>query len=345
LLIGKGGVVGIDIGTNSIKIVELEEVGTTYKLKNIGESPIAQGVITNKVIQNSNIVSNILSSLLEDMGIQADDAAVSISGNPVVLKRVSLPAMSSAELKKSIKWEFEQLSSNGIQEFNYDYQVIDTQNSKDRIDVLIVAVNKIIAKQYLSILSAVGLNPVLIDLDVFSLATMYQENYPDSEGLVALVNIGASVTNILILQNGEAVFARDLLIGGDVYSQAIMTEMDLTYDQAEEVKHSQSAGFTSHVVDQLANDFMKSISAEIKETTDYYSGAHSQEKVKRIMISGGTAMLPGLKEMISELTQSYVGVINPFRNIVLSEDIFDPEYVEDISPKMCIAAGLALNKT
>ena len=344
MLIGKGGVVGVDIGTNSIKIVELEEVGTTYRLKNIGEAPIAQGVIINKIIQNSNVLSNILSSLVEDLGIQADDAAVSISGNPVLLKRVSLPAMSSAELNKSIKWEFEQLCSNGIRDFNYDYQVIDSQNSNDRIDVLIVAVNKVIAKQYLSIISAVGLNPVLIDLDVFSLATMYQENYPDSEGQIALVNIGASVTNILILQSGEVVFARDLLIGGDVYSHTIMTEMDFTYDQVEEVKHNQSAGFTSPVVDQLASDFIKSISSEIKEATDYYSAAYGQDKVKRIMIGGGTAMLPGLKEMISELTQSYVGVLNPFRNIDLRNDIFDPEYVEDVSPKMCIAAGLALNK-
>jgi type IV pilus assembly protein PilM len=344
LLIGKSGVVGIDIGTNSIKIVELEEVGTTHKLKNIGEAPIAQGVITNKVIQNSNVVSNILSSLIDDIRIQADDAAVSISGNPVLLKRVSLPTMSSAELKKSIKWEFEQLSSNGIRDFNYDYQVIDSQNSNDRIDVLIVAVNKLIANQYLSIISAAGLNPVLIDLDVFSLATMYQENYPDSEGQIALVNIGASVTNILILQNGEVVFARDLLTGGDIYSHSIMTELDITYDQAEEVKHSQSAGFNSPVADHLADDFIKTISAEIKETMDYYSAAHSQEKVKRIMIGGGTAMLPGLKEKISEITQSYVGILNPFRNIDLSKDIFDPEYVEDISPKLCIAAGLALNK-
>ena len=344
MLIGKGGLVGVDIGTNSIKIVEVEEVGTTYMLKNIGEAPIAQGVIINKTIQNSNVLSNILSSLVEDLGIQAKDAAVSISGNPVLLKRVSLPAMSSAELNKSIKWEFEQLSSNGIRDFNYDYQVIASQNSNDRIDVLIVAVNKIIAKQYLSIISAVGLNPVLIDLDVFSLATMYQENYPDSEGQIALVNIGASVTNILILQSGEVVFARDLLIGGDVYSHTIMTESDFTYDQVEEVKHSQSAGFTSPVVDQLASDFIKSISSEIKEATDYYSAAYGQDKVKRIMIGGGTAMLPGLKEMISELTQSYVGVLNPFRNIDLRNDIFDPEYVEDVSPKMCIAAGLALNK-
>lgn len=345
MLIGKGGVLGIDIGSNSIKIVELEEIGTTYKLKNIGEVPIPQGLIINKSIQNSEAISNALSALLYDLGVDADDAAVSISGKPVLLKRVSLPKMSNAELKKSIKWELEQLSSTGIQDFNYDYQVIPSKNSNDKIDVLIVAANKHDTKEYLSVLSNVGLNPVLIDLDVFSLENVYQVNYPDSEGLLALVNIGASVTNILIIQNGESVFARDLPIGGSLYTDSIMTNMDLTYDQAEEVKHNQRLGVNDTELGQLANSFIASISIEIKQTIEYFSTAHSNEKVKRIMIGGGSANLPGLKENLSEITQCYVGILNPFRNIEFNDDLFDPEYIKDLSSKMSIATGLALNKT
>jgi type IV pilus assembly protein PilM len=278
------------------------------------------------------------------MGVESDDAAVSISGDPVLIKRVSMPGMSSAELKKSIKWEMEQLSSGGFQEFNYDYQVIHTPNSHDKIDVLMVAVNRNVTREYLSILSNVGLNPVVIDLDVFSLENMYQVNYPDAQGLLALVNIGASVTNILIIHNGEAVFARDLPIGGGIYSDSIMSDMDLTYDQAEEVKHTQRAGLTDQRIEILSSSFINSISKEIKLTIDYFSAAHSDENVKRIMIGGGTANLPGLKEYLSETTQSYVGILNPFRNIGFSEENFDPEYIKDISPKMSIATGLALNK-
>ncbi|MGB2691035.1 MAG: type IV pilus assembly protein PilM [Thermodesulfobacteriota bacterium] len=342
MLIGNGGVLGIDIGSNSIKLVELEEIGTKYHLKNIGEALLDKGAIVNKVIENPEAISNALSRLIDDLEIESDDAAVSISGDPVLLKRVSLPYMTNAELKKSIKWEIEQLGSNATKDYTHDYQVISAQNSRDKIDVLIVAANKNVTKDYLSIITNVGLNPVIIDLDVFSLESMYEVNYPESEGLLALVNIGASVTNILIVDGGESVFARDLLIGGTHYTDLIMDQLTLTYEEAEEVKHNQRGGVTDPVIEQIANKFIQSISNEIKSTLEYFSTAHSKESVKRIMIGGGTASLPGLKDALSKIAGSYVGLLNPFRNINYSKEVFDPEYIEDISPKMIVATGLAL---
>lgn len=342
MLIGNDGVLGIDIGSNSIKVVELQEVGSNYRLKNIGEAPMIQGSIRNKSIVDSEAISHTLSKLIEDLGIEADDAAVSISGDPVLLKRVRLPHMSDAEIKKSIKWEIEKLNSGTTGGLSYDYDVLSTENGRDMIDVLIVAVNKNVTTDYLSILSNVGLNPVLIDLDVFSLQTVYEVNYPESEGLLALVNIGASVTNVLVVENGESVFAKDLQIGGDHYTELIINEMDLNYEEAEEVKHNQRAGMFDADVERLTSDFIQLISSEIKDTLSNFSLAHGAENVKRIMISGGSSTLPGFKDKLSELSQSYVGILNPFRNIDYSEGGFDPEYIEDISPKMNIATGLAL---
>ena len=342
MLIGNGGVLGIDIGSNSIKLVELEEIGPKYHLKNIGEVLLAQGAIVNKAIENPEEISSALSRLIDDLEIESDDAAVSISGDPVLLKRVSLPYMTNAELKKSIKWEIEQFSSNAIKDYTYDYQVIPAENSYDKIDVLIVAANKNVTKDYLSIITNVGLNPVVIDVDVFSLESMYEVNYPESEGLLALVNIGASVTNILVVDGGESVFAKDLLTGGSPYTGLIMEELSLTYEEAEEVKHNQRVGVTDSKIELLASSFTSSICNEIKQTLEYFSTAHGKESIKRIMIGGGTASLPGLKDTLSEITGSYVGLLNPFRNINYSEEAFDPEYIEDISPKMTVATGLAL---
>lgn len=344
MLLGKGGVLGIDIGSNSIKLVELEEIGTTYHLKNLGEAPLVQGAIINKSIKNPEAISYALSRLIDDLEIETDDAAVSISGEPVLLRRVSLPQMSDAELKKSIKWEIEQFSTQAAKDYTHDYQVISAQNSHDKIDVLIVGANKNVTKDYLSIITNVGLNPVVIDLDVFSLESMYEVNYPESQGLLALVNIGASVTNILIIDNGESVFARDLLTAGSRYTDMIMKELSLTYEEAEEVKHNQRVGVTDPAIELLSNNFISSISNEIKQTLDYFSTAHCNEKVKRIMIGGGTASLPGLKDALSEIAGSYVGILNPFRNINYSENTFDPEYIQDISTKMIVATGLALRK-
>ena len=344
MLLGNGRVLGIDIGSNSIKVVELEEIGTNYQLKNIGEAPLAQGSIVDKAIVNSEEVSLTLSRLMEDLAIEADDAAISISGDPVLLKRVSLPHMSDAELKKSIKWELEKLNTQAINEFNYDYQVLSAQDGRDMIDVLIVAANKNVTRDYLSILTNVGLNPVLIDLDVFSLQSVYEVNYPESPGLLALINLGASVTNVLIIDNGESVFARDLPVGGDLYTDLIMDQMGLSYEEAEEVKHNQRAGLTDTAIEELAYNFIQSISYEIKNILDHFSISHSSEKVKRIMIGGGSATLPGMKGTLSTVAQSYVGILNPFRNIDYSEATFDPEYINDISPKMNIATGIALRK-
>lgn len=343
MLIGSGGILGIDIGSNSIKVIELEEIGTKYHLKNIGEAPLAKGAIVNKTIENPEAIYQVLSTLIDDLEIEADDAAVSISGEPVLLRRVSLPYMSDAELKKSIKWEIEQFNPQAPGDYNYDYQVISSQDSHDKIDVLIVAANKNVTKDYLSIITNVGLNPVLIDLDVFSLESMYEVNYPETQGLLCLVNIGASVTNLLIVENDESVFARDLLLGGKNYTDSIMEHLDLSYEEAEEMKHNQRAGFDP-AIESVSMNFINSISDEIKRTLDYFSSAHSKEEVKRIMIGGGSASLPGLKETLSETTGSYVGLLNPFRNISCSEDIFDPEYIQDISPKMIVATGLALRK-
>ena len=344
MLLGKDGVLGIDIGSNSIKIVELEQIGNSYQLKNIGEALLPKGSIINKAIENSEAVSRTLSALIGDLEIETDNAAISVSGDPVLMKRVSLPYMSDAELKKSVTWELGQSISGGIKEVNYDYRVIPGGNTQDKIDVLIVAANKNVTKKYISIVTDVGLNPVVVDLDVFSLESMYEVNYPDSQGLLALINIGASVTNILILDNGESVFARDLPIGGNRYTDLIMEEMELTYEEAEEVKHIQRAALTDPGLEQLAHNFIDSICSEIKETLDFFSSTHSNEKLQRIMIGGGSSSLPGLKDTLSEFTHSYVGVLNPFRKIEYSERAFDPEYIEDISPKMSVAIGLALRK-
>ncbi|MCZ6864611.1 MAG: type IV pilus assembly protein PilM [Candidatus Dadabacteria bacterium] len=342
MLLGKGGVLGIDIGSSSIKLVELEQNGSAYQLRSIGEALLPQDSIVKKAIVNSEVISHTLSILIDDLGIETDDAAISISGDPVLIKRVRLPKMSNAELKKSITWELEQSISQGIKEVNYDYQVIPGKNAQDNIDVLIVAVNKNVTNDYISIVTDVGLNPIVVDLDVFSLASMYEVNYPESESLLALVNIGASFTNINIIENGESLFARDLNIGGNRYTDLIMAEMELTYQEAEEVKHTQRVGLTDPGLEQLAHNFIDSICSEIKETLDFFSSTHSIEKVKRIMIGGGSSSMASMKDTLSEITHSYVGILNPFRKIVYNERTFDPEYIEDVSPKMNVAMGLAL---
>ena len=193
---------GLDIGSNAVKLVELRSGRSGYQLKNIGQVVLPQNSIVNKIIQNHDAVAEAVSNLIDDLRIKTKNVAISISGHSVIIKKVSLPRMSEKELKESIPWELEQYIPQSIQDVHYDYQVMPGETPEGNIDVLIVAAKKDVTNSYLSIVKETGLNPVVVDVDVFALENMYEINYPETDGLLALVNIGASVTNINIINNG-----------------------------------------------------------------------------------------------------------------------------------------------
>ncbi|MGH9976878.1 MAG: type IV pilus biogenesis protein PilM, partial [Nitrososphaeraceae archaeon] len=196
MFLGKKEVVGLDIGSNSIKLAELKETKKGYQLKNIGETLLPPEAIVNKVITNRDAVSEAIYSLIEELRVKTKNAVISISGHSVIIKKVSIPKMSEKELREAVPWELEQYIPQNIEDVNYDFQILPGQTAEGNMDVLIVAAKKDITNDYINVVNDAGLNPVVVDVDVFALENMYEANYPESGGVVALVNIGASVTNI-----------------------------------------------------------------------------------------------------------------------------------------------------
>ena len=227
MFLSRKELVGLDIGSNAVKLVELKSSKNGYQLKNIGEAILPLNSIVNKIIENRDAVADTISSLFEDLRVKTKNVAISISGHSVIIKKVSLPKMSEKELRESIPWELEQYIPQSIQDVNYDYQVIPGETPEGNIDVLIVAAKKDVTNSYVSVVTDVGLNPVVVDVDVFALENMYEINYPESEGLVALVNIGASVTNINILKDGVSIFTRDITTGGNQFTDWIIKDIGL----------------------------------------------------------------------------------------------------------------------
>ncbi|MGH7790814.1 MAG: type IV pilus biogenesis protein PilM, partial [Thermodesulfobacteriota bacterium] len=230
MFLGKKEVVGLDIGSNSIKLAELKETKKGYQLKNIGETLLPPEAIVNKVITNRDAVSEAIYSLIEELRVKTKNAVISISGHSVIIKKVSIPKMSEKELREAVPWELEQYIPQNIEDVNYDFQILPGQTPEGNMDVLIVAAKKDITNDYINVVNDAGLNPVVVDVDVFALENMYEANYPESGGVVALVNIGASVTNINILKNGVSVFTRDITTGGNQFTELIQKEFDVGYD-------------------------------------------------------------------------------------------------------------------
>jgi type IV pilus assembly protein PilM len=344
LFLGKKEVVGLDIGSNSIKLAELKETKKGYQLKNIGETLLPPEAIVNKVITNRDAVSEAIYSLIEELRIKTKNAVISISGHSVIIKKVSIPKMSEKELREAVPWELEQYIPQSIEDVNYDFQILPGQTPEGNMDILIVAAKKDVTNDYINVVNDAGLNPVVVDVDVFALENMYEANYPESGGVVALVNIGASVTNINILKNGISVFTRDITTGGNQFTELIQKEFDVGYDEAEKMKNSLGRPDVSPELDRISQDFTDLISGEIKRTLDFFSTTLWREKVDKIMLGGGTAKVPRIREVLEDITNTPVELLNPFRNILYSPNDFDPEYILDIAPKMGVTIGLALRK-
>jgi len=344
LFLSRRGIVGLDIGSNAIKLLELKGTKKGYQLKNIGEAILPRQSIVNKVISDPDAVAEALSTLVDDLRIKTKNVAISISGHSVIIKKVSMPSMSDNELKESIPWELEQYIPQSIQDVDYDYQVVPGETPEGNIDVLIVAAKKDVTNSYISIVNDVGLNPVIVDVDVFALENMYEINYAESEGLLALVNIGASVTNINILKDGVSVFTRDITVGGNQFTEWIMKEFDVEYEEAESMKFTLLSGDSNPQLERISQDFIDLICGEIKRTLEFFSSTLWKGKIETIMLGGGSSKVPGLKEALADVTESATEMINPFRIIDYDTGDFDADYLEDLAPKMGVVMGLALRK-
>lgn len=348
----KGGLVGLDIGTSSVKLVELKSTKKGYRLENIGEAFLPEDSIVNKSIVDPDAVIDTIVSLVDDLNIKTKNAVISLSGHSVNIKKVSLPLMDEAELREQIPWEIEQYIPQKVEDVSYDFEIVSGENEEGNFDVIIVAAKKDITETYIDIVTEAGMNPVIFDVDVFGLENMYEYNYAtyDSPGLlsendvIALVNIGSSITNINVLLGGVSAFTRDITTGGAQLTEMVKSEYGVDFSEAERIKYSIGMEEIDPNLDRLARNFTESVSAEIKRTIDFFTKTLMKDTVSQILLSGGSSKVPYFPETLEESIGAPVELTDPFRNIEFSEKDFDPDYIIDIGPKMGVAVGLAMRR-
>src|SRR5688572_859703 len=234
-------VVGLDIGSSAVKAVELKAVGNTYRVAAFGSEPVPPDSIVDGAIIDAGAVSDAIRRVFDgNKAFKAKDVCASLSGNAVIVKKITLPVMTQAELDESIYWEAEQYIPFDVQDVNLDYQILDPgtgPDSRGSMEVLLVAAKKDKIGDYTGVISQAGRTPVIVDVDAFALQNAYEVNYGLEPGrVVVLLNAGASAININILQGDQSVFTRDISMGGNAYTEAVQKELDVPYDVAEELK-------------------------------------------------------------------------------------------------------------
>ena len=345
----KKSVVGVDVGSSAVKCVEVRaggKGGDEFQLLNIGLEPLPPEAIVDGAIMDSGAVIDAIQRLFQTNRIKTPDVATSVSGNAVIVKKISLPQMSADELAESIHWEAEQYIPFDIQDVALDYEVIDGGGSGGNMDVLLVAVKKDKISDYTSAITQAGKNPLIVDVDVFALQNCYEVNYGTDPGrVVALLNIGASIMNINIIKGSTSIFNRDIAVGGNQYTDAIQKDLNLSFDQAEALKRGERVeGAAPENLHPIIQAVSENIALEIQKTFDFFRATSSEDRIDRIFLSGGTAKIQGLRDLLADRFEAGVEIMNPFNNVTYNPKDIDPDFINDIGPSAAIAVGLAVRR-
>jgi type IV pilus assembly protein PilM len=345
----KKGLVGLDIGSSAVKAVELKsggKGGDEFQLINIGMEPLPPEAIVDGAIMDSGAVIDAVQRLFQAQKIKTNEVATSVSGNAVIVKKISLPQMSNEELAESIHWEAEQYIPFDIQDVSLDYEVIDGGGSGGNMDVLLVAVKKDKISDYTSAITQAGRSPTVVDVDVFALQNCYEINYGTDPGrVVALLNIGASIMNINVIKGATSIFNRDIAVGGNQYTDAIQKDLNLSFDQAEALKRGQRVeGAAPENLQPILQVVSENIAMEIQKTFDFFRATSSEDRIDRIFLSGGSSKIQGLRDLLTDRFEAGVEILNPFNNVTYNPRDFDPDFINELGPSAAIAVGLAARR-
>jgi type IV pilus assembly protein PilM len=348
MLTPKRQLVGLDIGSSGIKLVQLKENRGRYILQKFGFKPLEPEVIVDGTVMDEGRVVSAIKELLEETKIKVKQVAISISGHAVIIKKISLPPMPDEELEGQVRLAAEQYIPFDINEVNIDFSVLSSSDTasdaQGEMSIILVAAKKDKINELTELVKGAGLFPIVMDVDAFAIENMHAINYPVSqEETTALVNIGASVMNINIVRAGTSLFTRDIPIGGNRYTEAIQREMGMSYEEAEEIKKSErSAGSNQAALTTVIDSVNAEVASEIARTIDYFKSTMPDSDVQQVLLCGGGAQVNGLVTQLKDRMQAAVEVANPFGEIDTSGSGFDQETLAELAPLAAVGVGLAL---
>jgi len=338
--------IGVDIGSSAIKVCQLLHHRQGIALQSLGLANLPPLSIVNGVIEEPRLIADTLQSLLSHLQIKSKEIVFAISGYSVFIKKITLPVLSEKELAQSIHYEAQQHIPFDIKEVNLDFQILGpVKEDLDSMSILLVAVKKETLSAYLEVIDLAGLESSIADVAAFALANAYETVYSLEACPIALLNLGACQMTLHIIGKDGPVFTRDIFLGGRQISEKIQSTLNISFEEAEKIK---LGGVQSQArLDQIAPavfSIIQNWTEEIKQVLDVLSASDPENKPAKIVLSGGSSLMPGLPQLLSKGLQLPVELFNPFSQVRIDPEIFDPDYLHSIGPQLAIAFGLALRQ-
>lgn len=344
------GVIGIDISSTGIKLVELAKSRSNYELKSWAMVPLPRDAIVENTIIDSGSVSQALVEAVKMARPGTRNVAMAVSGNAVIIKTVTLPVATEFELEAQIQYEAEEYIPYDIDDVFLDFFIQGMfEDDPEHMDVVLVACKRDVVEDYQFVLREAGLEAKCVDCSVFALENAAEltneyksarEPSSDEEQAEAhaLVNIGANMMNINVLIDGRMAFVRDQFFGGHNLTVEIQKQHSISYHAAEQMKLE---SFSEIHPDALER-FYVGLTSELIRSLDFYSSNHAEHPVRKLLLSGGCALIPDIARELEQRLGIDALVLNPFAGINVPARKFDADNLSRIGPMLMVPVGLAL---
>lgn len=337
--------IGLDIGTANIKMAELEVSRKSGKLTAFTIMPTPPRAINGGEIADPGAISDTLKAMVAATKSKRKSVSIGLWGTSVITKRISVPQMDEKLVGGQIRWEAEQYIPFDINEVNIDFKVLKHYHSTpDTMDVMLVAARQEMAMLYQDIVQSANLTCSVIDVSGFALANCFLTNWGVQKGqTVAMMNIGAAITNFVVIENGEVIFCRDIPVGGLTYTTEIHKGMGMSMEEAEAMKISACTGQAApDEVGKIIQSTHEMVAEEIQSSLDFFVNTTPGLPVQQCFVTGGASRTTGLVSSLGQQTKLSLEIFNPFRGIKINDKTISQAYASEIQDFAAIALGLGM---
>jgi len=339
----KNRLIGLDIGSRTIKVAEVVDTKTGSALKTFNTIDMEPELIEEGSIKDPETVAEYIRELFKSVKLKDKNVAISIGGYSVIVKKINVQTMTEDELHETIHFEYIPFDINDV---NLDFQILgESEHNPNQMSVLLVAAKKEMVNEYINLVQMANLNTCLIDVDAFALQNIFEFNYTPEEEHVALIDIGASKTSLNILKGNSSAFMRDVSLGCAQINEKIVSLVDCSLEEAENIKFQKQSDIISlENLKEIVSSVVADWCTEIKRALDFFYSTYPENQINSFVLSGGGANIKEFRHILAAETSAEVEVINPFKNFSADGSRFDASYLEKIAPQAAICMGLAIRK-
>jgi len=337
--------IGLDIGSSSVKAVQLRKKGGGWALQAFGMQPLVAQTIVDGTIMDQGAVADAIRQLWSRLKLKQKEVAIAIAGHSVIIKKISVPQMSPDALAANIRQEAEHHIPFGKDDVEIDYHVTNAASAGGQTELLLVAAKKEVVADYVQCVRDAGLSPQVVDVAAFASQNGFEANYPlDPRETVVLVNIGAAISNINIVRSGVSLFTRDVTIGGNAFTEEIQKQLGIAADEAEAYKVGGSQtedGVVPQEVLRVMDGVSEVMAGEFQRSLDFFLATTADANVTRIVLAGGSSKISSLHKAIERRSRLPLEVADAWKRVEIDSSL-DRTYLNAHSPEALIGVGLAM---